>query len=196
MEPAEPAATHNPGAGRDRAWQRHPVLAEIAKALAMAAVILAAGFGIFQAVAALTAVGYPSCSWPLRVRGRPSAAQPALVRCYLQDLAHNDQGAMMAVADDDPPVRLTPADFAHAADARAGLATATFSPNPSDTESATVTITFADGAHTTVYLTNLIARGGPSVWRLNIGTAANSGSGHPATSTAPPSVNLGPPTLP
>jgi hypothetical protein len=194
MEPAEPAAHGDPAAAWRRARQRHPVLAEVVKAVALAAAILAAGTGLAWAVAIWTAVGYPSCSWPLRARGHASVHQAGLIRCYLQALAHTDRGAMMAVTDDDPPVRLTAADFTHAADARAGLATATFAPNPADSASATVTITFADGAHTRLYLLNLIAVGGPSVWRLQIGTAVGPGpSGppparftHPPTSQDPP----------
>lgn len=180
MEPGDPAALADPAGAGQRAWRRHPVLAELVKAMALAAAILAAGSGIIWGVESWNAAGYPSCSWPLRDRGHTSPHQAGLVRCYLQALARHNAAAMMAVAGNDPPVRLTAADFTHAADARAGLATATFTPNPSDTTSALVTITFADGAHTGLVLINMIAMGGPPVWRLQIGTAANPGPSGPA----------------
>ena len=59
-------------------------------------------------------------------------------------LAGRDAAGLMAVAADIPPVRITSADLAYSADARAGLATAAFMPNPVDPTSAFVTITYAD----------------------------------------------------
>jgi len=59
-------------------------------------------------------------------------------------LAGRDAAGLMAVAADIPPVRITSADLAYSADARAGLATAAFTPNPVDPTSAFVTITYAD----------------------------------------------------
>jgi hypothetical protein len=128
----------------------------------------------------------PSCSWPLRVRGKPTAAQAGLVRCYLRALAERDTGGLAAVAGNMPPVRITKADFAHSADARSGLATATFTPNPSDPENALLTITYADGAGDRLGLQNLIAMGGPSVWRMTIGTDVSQGSPGPPPATAAP----------
>jgi hypothetical protein len=128
----------------------------------------------------------PSCSWPLRIRGKPTAAQAGLVRCYLRALAGHDTGGLLAVADNMPPVRITPADFAHSADARSGLATATFLPADVDVAWVPLTITYADGAQDRLGLQNLIAMGGPSVWRMPIGTDVNPRSGGPAPATAAP----------
>lgn len=132
----------------------------------------------------------PSCSWPLRIRGKPDAAQAGLVRCYLRALAGHDTGGLLAVADYMPPVRITPADFAHSADARSGLATATFLPADVDVAYMPLIIRYADGARDRLGLENLIAMGGPSVWRMTIGTDVNAGSGPaPATAAPPPGVN-------
>jgi hypothetical protein len=93
----------------------------------------------------------------------------------------------MAVAADIPPVRITSADLAYSADARAGLATATFTPNPNDTTSAGVTITYADGVQQSASMMNMIAMGGPSGWRMNIGTELNPGSSGPPPAAPGPS---------
>ena len=85
----------------------------------------------------------------------------------------------MTVAADIPPVHITSADLTYSADARAGLATAAFTPNPNDTTSAFVTITYADGVHENVGMINMIAMGGPSGWRMTIGTDINTGSPEP-----------------
>jgi len=135
--------------------------------------------------AAFKSQSTPSCSWPLRVHGEPTAAQEGLVRCYLRALAGRDTAGLLAVADNMPPVRITPADFAHSADARSGLATATFTPNPSDSTNALLAITYADGARDWLGIQNLIAAGGPSTWRMTIGTGVNPASG-PAPATAAP----------
>jgi hypothetical protein len=127
----------------------------------------------------------PSCSWPLRIRGKPTAAQAGLVRCYLRALAGHDAAGLAAVADNMPPVRITRADFAHSADARSGLATATFLPADVDVAFAPFIITYADGATVRLGLQNLTAMGGPSVWRMTIGADVNPGSG-PAPATAAP----------
>jgi len=115
---------------------------------AWAAVILMAGTGLAWAgPAAWEAIqtwGTPTCSWPLQVHGTAGPAHAGLVRCYLRALAGRDTAGLMAVAADIPPVRITSADLAYSADARAGLATAAFTPNPVDPTSAFVTITYAD----------------------------------------------------
>jgi hypothetical protein len=126
--------------------------------------------------------GTPTCSWPLQVRGTASPAQAGLVRCYLRALASRDTAGLMAVAADIPPVRITSADLTYSADARAGLATAAFTPNPNDTTSDFVTITYADGVQEGASMMNMIAMGGPSGWRMNIGAVLNSGSGPPPAS--------------
>jgi hypothetical protein len=121
--------------------------------------------------------GTPACSWPLQVRGTASLAQAGLVRCYLRALASRDTTGLMAVAADIPPVRITSADLAYSADARAGLATATFAPNPEDATSAFVIITYAAGVRENASMMNMVAMGGPSGWRMNIGTTVNLDSG-------------------
>jgi hypothetical protein len=129
--------------------------------------------------------GTPNCSWPVVVRGTVTPAQDGLVRCYLQALANRDTAGLRAVAADIPPVRITKADLTYSADARAGLATATFTPNPEDPTSAFVLITFAHGAQEDLGMTNMVAMGGPSGWRMDIGsTTGPSGpppSGPPST---------------
>lgn len=130
--------------------------------------------------------GTSSCSWRLHIRGTPTAAQARLVRCYLRALAHRDVAGLLAVAANIPPVRITHADLAHAADARAGRATATFTPNSSDPTSALLTITYADGARSRLGILNMIAMGGPSVWRLVIGTDAHPGPPGPSPAERSP----------
>ena len=126
--------------------------------------------------------GTPTCSWPLQVRGTASPAQAGLVRCYLRALASRDTAGLMAVAAGIPPVRITSADLTYSADARAGLATAAFTPNPNDTTAAFVTITYADGVQEGASMMNMIAMGGPSGWRMNIGAVINPASGPPPAS--------------
>jgi hypothetical protein len=157
---------------------------------AWAAVILTAGIGLawagHAAWDAIQTWGTPTCSWPLQVRGTASPAQAGLVRCYLRALASRDTAGLTAVAADIPPVRITSADLTYSADARAGLATATFTPNPNDTTFAGVTITYADGVQENTSMMNMIAMGGPSGWRMNIGTDINAGSsGPPPAATSP-----------
>jgi hypothetical protein len=127
--------------------------------------------------------GTPACSWPLQVRGTASPAQAGLVRCYLRALASGDTAGLTAVAADMPPVRITGADLAYSADARAGLATAAFTQSPVDATSAFVIITYADGVRQNASMMNMVAMGGPSGWRMNIGTELHPDSGpSPATS--------------
>jgi hypothetical protein len=135
---------------------------------------------------AIQTQGTPTCSWPLQVRGTASPAQAGLVRCYLRGLATGNAAGLIAVAADIPPVRITSADLRYSKDARAGLATAAFTPNPEDTTSAFVTITYPDGARENVSMMNMIAMGGPSGWRMNIGTDISPSSG-PAPAVARPS---------
>jgi hypothetical protein len=156
---------------------------------AWAAVILVAGAGLawagHAAWEAIQTWGTPTCSWPLQVRGTASPAQAGLVRCYLRALASRDTKGLMAVAADIPPVRITSADLTYSADARAGLATATFTPNPNDTTFVGVTITYADGVQENASMMDMIAMGGPSGWRMNIGTYVN-----PDSSGPPPAAGL------
>jgi hypothetical protein len=160
---------------------------------AWAAGILLAGAGLAwagrAAWGAFQTWGTPVCSWPLQVRGSASPAQAGLVRCYLRALAGRDTAGLMAVAADIPPVRITAADLAYSAHARAGLAPAVFTPNPEDTTSAFVTITYADGVQEKdAGLMNMIAMGGPSGWRMIIGTDVNPGGlSVPSAATVRPS---------
>ncbi|HEX6450275.1 MAG TPA: hypothetical protein VF060_12535 [Trebonia sp.] len=129
--------------------------------------------------------GTPTCSWPVQIRGTASPAQAGLVRCYLRALASRDTAGLMTVAADIPPVRITRADLRYSADARAGLATAVVTPNPEDTTDAGVTITYADGVRESAGITNMVAMGGPSGWRMDIGTDINPSPGPPPAVARP-----------
>jgi len=158
------------------------------------AALLVVGGGIVWEHAA--AGSTTSCSWPLRVRGHPWAAQAGLVRCYLRALAHRDPGGLLAVAQSDPPVRITPASLTHAADANAGLATADFQPNPEDNANATVTVTYADGARQLLELNDqemTFVFHPRYAWRVVIGFPAGTGSsGPPPARQGPPPARIGP----
>jgi hypothetical protein len=149
------------------------------------AVCVLAGAGVawagHSAWAAFQSRGTPSCSWPLRIRGEATGEQTGLVRCYLRALAGRDTAGLLAVAANIPPVRITGADLAHSADAQSGVATATFTPNPSDSTDVLLGIRYADGARAQLGLLNMIAMGGPSAWRLTIGTDVNPGPSGPPT---------------
>ena len=114
--------------------------------------------------------GTPSCSWPLRIHGTATSDQDGLVRCYMQALVTRDTPLMKAVAEKTSGNEVTSAAFRYGRDARAGMATATITPNPSDSTDANVEIRFADGVVEDTGLTNETAFGGPSVWRIDIGT--------------------------
>jgi hypothetical protein len=163
---------------------------------AWAALILMAGAGLawggHAAWEAYQTWGTPTCSGPLQVRGTASRAQAGLVRCYVRALASGDTAGLMAVADGNPPVRITSADLKYSADARAGLATATFTPNPVDPNFPSVTITYADGAREYVDMANMSAIGGSWGWRMNswrmdIGTIINPGPPGPPPTVPSPS---------
>jgi hypothetical protein len=155
------------------------------RAAAWAAVAIVAGAGLawggHAAWDAIQTWGTPTCHWPLVVRGPADPAQSGLVRCYLRALAGRDTAGLLAVAADIPPVRITRADFTYSADARAGLATATFTPSPVDDTAYGVTITYADGVTENASMMNMIAMGGPSGWRMNIGTEIGAGPAGPPT---------------
>lgn len=172
---------------RKRARGRFIQLAGVWAACGIVAVAGAACGGS-RARAAYAGGGTSSCSWRLHVRGTPPATQARLVRCYLRALAHRDVAGLLAVAANIPAVRITHADLVHAADARSGLATATFEPNPSDPTSALLTITYADGARARLGILNMIAMGGPSVWRLVIGTDAHPGPPGPSPAEMSPTA--------
>ena len=111
----------------------------------------------------------PACSWPLRVSGPATAAQTGLIRCYLQAVAQHNLGALKGLAS--PAYRPTGAQLARAADARAGLATATVTMSSDDTGIGTVQIDYADGATSSfgIEIVNPTVTGS---WRLDIGGAA------------------------
>jgi hypothetical protein len=155
--------------------------------------MLMAGAGLvwagYAAWEAIQTWGTPTCSWPLQVRGTASPAQAGLVRCYLRALASRDTAGLMTVAADIPQVRITSADLRYSADARAGPATAAVTPSPEDTTSAFVTIIYADGVRQNASMMNMIAMGGPSGWRMNIGTVIGPSSGpSPAVSGPAPAA--------
>jgi hypothetical protein len=114
--------------------------------------------------------GTPSCSWPLRIHGAATSDQEGLVRCYIQALVNRDTPLMEAAAEHSSGNKVTSAAFRYTRDARAGVATATITPNPNDTTDAEVEIRFANGVVEDTGLTNEAAFGGPSVWRIDIGT--------------------------
>jgi hypothetical protein len=128
----------------------------------------------------------PSCSWSLGIRGKPTPEQAGLVRCYLRALAHRDTAALLAVAANIPPVRITKADLTHSADARSGRATVTFLPATVDTFWVPVIITYADGAMDRLGVQNMIEMGGQSVWRMSIGTDINRGPPGPSPARISP----------
>ena len=141
-----------------------------------ALVLVEAGYLIVAASGLPTSV--PSCSWSLRVSGRATSEQAGLIRCYLRALADHDTGGLLAVADTTSGgVRITSADFRHSADARAGVATATFIPGEND-DAYLVTIKFADHAREDLAM-GLANPGSVHSWRLGVGTPVNSGGGHP-----------------
>jgi hypothetical protein len=175
-EPARP-----PWSAARRLFRRQP-------AAFLAAVVLAAagvGWGADAAWFAAQTWGTPTCSWPLRVTGAHNAAQAGLAGCYVRDLARGDTAGLQAAAAYIPAVRITRADLRYAADARAGLATAAFTQSPVDPTFAWAAITFADGAHEVVGLLNMTAMGGPSGWRLCIGTEVTPQPGPSPAASAP-----------
>jgi hypothetical protein len=146
-------------------------------------VLVEAGYLIVAANGLPTSV--PSCSWSLRVSGHATSDQAGLVRCYLRALADHDTGGLLAVADTlSGPVRITSADFRHSADARTGVATATFTRGEND-DAYLVTIKFADHAREDLAM-GLANPGSVHSWRLGVGTPANSGGGQSEPSLVNP----------
>jgi hypothetical protein len=154
------------------------VLAGVALLAAVAWYVKASGEGLPTSV--------PSCSWPLKVRGPATSEQAGLLRCYLRALAAHDSGGLLAVADTSgAPIRIiTRADFTHAADARAGTATATFTPDQTDIADVTVTISFADQGRQTVDM-HIANPSSAHSWRLDIGTTIGPSGPPPATGASP-----------
>ncbi len=120
---------------------------------------------------AVSIYGTPSCSWPLRVRGTATGQQAGLVRCYLKAVAEHNTGQLTAVARNIPAAHITRSDFRYSQDARGGVATAIFAPNPIDSTYVYVKIRFADGTvDDSEGIINMVSMGGPSVWRMDIGS--------------------------
>jgi hypothetical protein len=114
--------------------------------------------------------GTPSCSWPMRIQGTATGAQPGLVRCYLQAIAEHNTAELRAIAQNIPPAHITGSDFKYSQDARSGVTTVTFTPNPNDPTFVYLTIRFADGTvDNGADIINMTAMGGSSVWRMAIG---------------------------
>ena len=114
----------------------------------------------------------PSCAWPLRGACRVPADEAGLIRCYVRALAQADLPALQGLAEPDPAHLITAAQLAYSGDARAGLATATFTPNPSDSVYFTVHIRFADGAGESLPMVLANPESSHS-WRLDIGPLVN-----------------------
>jgi hypothetical protein len=130
-----------------------------------ALVLVEVGYLIVAAIGLPTSV--PSCSWSLRVSGHATSEQAGLIRCYLRALADHNTGGLLAVADTTSgPVRITSADFRYSADARAGVATAIFTPGEND-DAYLVTIKFADHAREDLAM-GLANPGSVHSWRLGV----------------------------
>ena len=149
---------------------RRPVVLATATLAGLLVVVGIAGFFWLRGSDGPTSV--PSCSWPLRVRGHPEGGQAGLVRCYLRSLAAKSADGLLAVAyTANGPVHITEASFAHAPDARSGLATASFTRNQIASDVSYVTIAFADGARESLEIALASPNSGRS-WRLFIGRPA------------------------
>ena len=154
-------------------------LAVAASALAVLLVVAGIG-GFFWLRDSDGPTSAPSCSWSMRVRGHPEGGQAGLVRCYLRALAGKSTRGLVAVADSaNGPVRITKASFAHAADARSGRATATFTPNQIASDVSNVAIAFADGARESIEIDLANPDSGTS-WRLLIGSPVGQQGSQPA----------------
>jgi hypothetical protein len=77
--------------------------------------------------------------------------------------------SLMAVTS-QPNNYITANDLQHSMDARSGLANATISQNRFIPTNAVVMITFSDGVTWLTGMINMIAFGGPSEWRMEIGS--------------------------
>ncbi len=140
----------------------------------VACAVLAAGVASTGLWAArdwwVSVYGTPSCSWPMRIHGTATGAQPGLVRCYLQAIAEHNTAELRSIAQNIPPAHITSSDFQYSKDARSGVTTVTFTPNPNDSTFVYLTIRFADGTvDNGADIINMTAMGGNSVWRMAIG---------------------------
>jgi hypothetical protein len=69
--------------------------------------------------------------------------------------------------------RITAKEFEFSPDARSGTATADFTPSRADPTFVKVTITYGNGVTESTGMYNMVAFGGPSVWRMAIGSGLN-----------------------
>ena len=113
----------------------------------------------------------PSCSWPMHVTGTATTEQVGLVHCYLQALSQRNTAELTEVmGSTGSPGHIIPSDLTYSVDARDGLASANFMPNPSDDTYVKLTITYGNGATEVQGIYNMTEFGGPSVWRMSIGS--------------------------
>jgi len=161
-------------------WEKLPVVKALTVVIALAGIALGAdmAWSAWQNNDAT-----PSCSWPVQVRGTATNQQVGLVRCYLQALAARDTTKLMAVAANTPPVHITKADLGYSADARAGLATATFTPSPVDSSFVLLAIVYANGVREDTGIINMISMGQSSDWRMRIGSPISNSGPPPAGAT-------------
>lgn len=159
---------------------RRAVRLRIATASVMAGAVIA-GCTVLAPLVSDGPGAAPACSWPLRVAGPATAAQSGLIRCYLRAVAGHDLAALQGLVN--PTYRATKAQLAQTADARAGRASATITPNDIDTGIATVRIDYADGAvcHFAIEIVNPDTAGS---WRIDIGPPAPGPQG-PAPAKTP-----------
>jgi hypothetical protein len=97
------------------------------------------------------------------------------VRCYIRAEAQHNVAELYGVAVNIPKPHLTAADLKCSADARAGVAVALLEPNNTSVSIIGVTITYADGVRETLVLNNMQDMGGPSTWRVDIGSIRAAG---------------------
>jgi hypothetical protein len=90
----------------------------------------------------------------------------------VEALARRDTRELYSIAENIPKVHIAASALRHSADARSGLATAYFSPSSISTSYVGVKITYADGTVESTGLVNMAAMGGPSEWRMTIGSNA------------------------
>lgn len=150
----------------------------------LAAVVLVVGGGGFALWRWYVDAGLPTttprCAWPLVVRGPATGSQAGLLRCYVRAMARDDLPALRALVDSDPPVRVSKAQLVHAADAKSGVAVATFTANPVSTADATVKVTYRDGAADTFHIGMVNPQA--DAWRIEVGS-------YPADPGLPPAVS-------
>jgi hypothetical protein len=76
---------------------------------------------------------------------------------------------MAAVARNIPRAHISSGLFRYSPDARAGVASVSLKPSPVDSTYVLVTIRYADGVTEGAGMLNMIAMGGPSTWRVDVG---------------------------